>query len=1263
MPSQEIQEILDSSLPNVNIGIVTLENSGGEFTYKNNPHIDYKNEGLTVKRSDTQAMKVTVGLTVKDAVTDSALSYWFKNRDIVDLLDVRITLSTNPETTNYILQSNRSLNYDSKIIIGAIPLKTALAEQGFRNRVTKVDSDGNRIHYFSFDYSLEIDNNIPYLAVFSCCRIDLDALFKQAPSTLQIQTDIVDELPDDLLAGNLSYNVIIEGGNVLSTMPVFVEEESGTLWTGPIHQMPNGRWMTDAIHSDSSKYLSRRNLPNTRIQDYRISSYIDKREIEIQQAQQKISKVISRSVTSQNVENQKPKSYFSDISYSRDNLGQARFFFSMDYNKIIEDYTLFGGLLKKKGLIDPSNIALNYCRISSLKIFRRRIHGSAETGSKPYLVASTINGDTFVPLDPASPPSNFDCNQVDQLIAFTSEEDGVLKTNEYFKINDFTPVTIMPSIGFPIGAIPPVSSLSTLPGQLPTNFANKTVIGTIEELTGIRLNDAEGIRHISGIDKSMPQVTDGYYQYRIEMEIIDKTDEYILSQLRDLQSAKDYLQFYLNEITKPGQEASYTWKVDPHIDYEQEGKTVSRKNKITLDYRRIRNSINTYLQMLFLFSKETTSATYDPSRPSNGDALRDQLISLVNPRTPNGTSAIIGLMEVLINKTFDILKIKELNTLTKLSNNNTTLAARQPSTLMNYSKPTISFQIKNTFVNYFNSNVDRTSSFDFLGLQENSLNMGIKKMSETEFLNRISQETNRLFRNPQDSLTFAINGQEFNTGDNLQFTDFSYISPARVNMAHGKSLQIVGSSPTNDAGAYVDAAVGDALGGVATEESPPASSPGEPAASTVVTTKMVTLGVVVEPAFAFTTLTLVDGLTDPVNKDNQICPVESANASANPFSMFMRLLEEINPNSYQFGGPYETTGQAIINEDRALVAQTIRDASTFFSPNNPSGPASNFQKNYSIWTPSFLFRGAPHANDLSPSQGWISTTPNHMKVLTKQEILPTNIREVIGRTSTSVSSQSEVNIKFFKLDAIEIMTGYQEDQLTKPQWQPLTRQIYNQALGGTLICRLSPYQNKVFGVTRDLQSEFPTIDTFFLLEPRTAQAALEIFDLPPGFNANAFSPSNFGSLFGDLPGVDSSTFYIEPPASSQDIRSIYGGVRSTTEITTEIMQEVFYDPPPASPDTGEFSQEDATTLRSRRAARDAARRNAAEHQREQDRRRDAESDQREAGVYADRLAQEEQDRRRDAESDQREAERDEDDRLRREANARRQQRQTDREQG
>ena len=44
--------------------------------------------------------------------------------------------------------------------------------------------------------------------------------------------------------------------HVSSTMPMFVDEETGELWTGSIHQMPNGRWMTEAVHSPSSTYLS-----------------------------------------------------------------------------------------------------------------------------------------------------------------------------------------------------------------------------------------------------------------------------------------------------------------------------------------------------------------------------------------------------------------------------------------------------------------------------------------------------------------------------------------------------------------------------------------------------------------------------------------------------------------------------------------------------------------------------------------------------------------------------------------------------------------------------------------------------------------------------------------------------------------------------------------------------------------------------------------------------------------------------------------------
>ena len=144
--------------------------------------------------------------------------------------------------------------------------------------------------------------------------------------------------------------------------------------------------------------------------------------------------------------------------------------------------------------------------------------------------------------------------------------------------------------------------------------------------------------------------------------------------------------------------------------------------------------------MLFLFTDETTASTFQPSRPANGDALRNQLLSLINPKTPNGTSAIIGLMETLINKTTDVLKIRELNTLTQLSNNNTALRALAPPTLMNSSKPTLSFEIKNTFVNHYDSNINTATSYDFIDISNNATEMGLKNVSEEKFVTRIEQE-------------------------------------------------------------------------------------------------------------------------------------------------------------------------------------------------------------------------------------------------------------------------------------------------------------------------------------------------------------------------------------------------------------------------------------------------------------------------------------------------------------------------------------------
>ena len=1236
MATQEIEQILNSSLPSINIGRVTLENSGGQFKYKHDPHVDYtakddkignefvaagllnpkRTEGTVLKRSDSNAMKVTIGLVVKDVVTESLLSYWFKNRNIVDLLDVRVTYATDREQSNYLLRKNRTLNYENDLDIKNIPLASALEKKGFRNQSTTVDTNGNRVHRFSFDHIISVPNTIPYLAVFACCRVDLNKLFKKAPDTLQIQTDIIDQLPADLLAGNLSANVIIRDGNVSSTMPVFVDEETGLIWGGPVHQMDNGRWMSEPEHSDTSKYLTRRSMPNSQIQDFRLSSYLSDRTMEIHATRSKIQETISRNITPQTVDNLKPKSYFSEISFARDAIGQARFLFSMDYHKIIEDYTLFGGLLRKKGLINPDDLARNYCRILSLKVFRKRINGSAETGSKPYLVASTINGDTFVPLDPATMPGNFDCNQVDELIVSTDEFGGVLRSATYSRPLAQSAEKVMPSLGERLGLISPVSRLTAdAPpvNRLEGEGETQDVIGTIEEVTGIKLNNGRGIRHVSGIDKSMPRVTDGYYQYRIEMVILDRTDEYIVDRLRELHTAKGFLQNFLNEITRPGLEASFTWKSDPHIDYEQEGKTLARKHSTSLEPRKVKNDINIYLKTLLLFTNETTSATFNPARPQNGDALRDQLLALINPRTPSGTYCIIGLIDELANQIGDALKIKELNTLTKFSNENTILAAVQPSTLMNYSKPTISFEIDNTFVNYFNSNVTKVSSYDFMELQNNPLNKGIKTATENEFMERISAETQRLFRTEEESLVFDINGQEFNSGDSAQFTDFSYLGPARINMPAGNSVQIIGSFPSNsgltlagaaatamglsafgsppDASAITSPYGGEGNfvpggqetsipGGDREEGNPNVPAPPEPPAPEPVyeqsaRTRMVSYGVVITNTLEYVPFPFEESIDDPVTKDNQVCDTLAPTPGANPYPLFQRILQEINPNSYQFGGPFQSTGQSSIDESRRTFAYATKNPQTFFNPDRSWSPANNFLKNYRTWTPNELFRGAPHSNTLTPSQGWVSTTPNHLKSLSKPEVLPTNMFTVIQEAPVNMAAQAEVDLKFFKLDVLEVLIGYHEDQLTKPQWEPLTRLIYNEALGDTLLCRLKPYENILFGVTRDLQAEMPTLDEVFLLQPRTRQTAVAPEDLPPGLNIAAFPAQGTQFLFGDLGGVNEATFYVEPPPPRET--EIRFGVKGGLSGDWDEIWETYYvnvlippdiPPPPRQPTTG-----------------------------------------------------------------------------------------------
>ena len=102
------------------------------------------------------------------------------------------------------------------------------------------------------------------------------------------------------------------------------------------------------------------------------------------------------------------------------------------------------------------------------------------------------------------------------------------------------------------------------------------------------------------------------------------------------------------------------------------------------------------------------------------------------------------------------------------------------------------------------------------------------------------------------------------------------------------------------------------------------------------------------------------------------------------------------------------------------------------------------------------------------------------------------------------------------IDVIEVMTGYEQGLLQKPRWQPLNRTIWNSGINQNLICRLTPYQNSIFGISRDVEHEFPTVDDHFIVQPSselslpTSPAGSDLLPIP--IEGNYYTNSDLSGI-------------------------------------------------------------------------------------------------------------------------------------------------------
>jgi len=644
------------------------------------------------------ALKVSLSLTIMDHIDENGMTSWFYNEDLTKYLRIKIIQSESRTITRALMAGKLGV-LDKPTFINLFQEQVISVRKNQNEPITdfiSFDTQQNK-RVFSIDYNINfIINDLEphHLAYFALCFFDLGALCRDYEMEFL--------LPDanaNLVRGLLTGEKVIEKGSLQLETYCFFFENGGQIYSGPTHRMPDGRWMTLETHDATSRYLVRRKMANTKIQDYREVDALKLMDFDLIPAPNVFSKIEKTAPTQRVIQNP-PEVYFSDafISYGTD--GQAKFLFQLDYNRIIRDKTQFGNIIDKAS--NPQAYADIYkgSKITHLKVLRRRVR--QEIGDNR--LGSPVFGQVVV--DPVEPIAD---------ITMTGDTpEGILKSTD-------------------------------------TNW------GGIRELTV--LGGATQLRTFTVLDKGFAGLTDGYYQYGIEIEILDGTVDFLNKQLKRLVNIRDMMILYNSTASMP--------KFYNH-------KSAHFTSKLTKYYNKFDSDQLPWVKSITVFVDVISSLT----RIQDPKSLGKRLYALISPKSGNleGIRAFNSLIDMLITKLTQILGPR-LHT--ELPGNE---VKRQTSSKFKASTITI----RRFFNEIYNSNERSDIGMDFLGVPGATRLVGLKTVTKAAFEERITQENTLYWASPDlQNLQSTLGAIDLGPagGLNTDLLNLSEIAPSYITPA------------------------------------------------------------------------------------------------------------------------------------------------------------------------------------------------------------------------------------------------------------------------------------------------------------------------------------------------------------------------------------------------------------------------------------------------------------------------------------------------
>ena len=844
----------------------------------------------------------------------------------------------------------------------------------------------------------------------------------------------------------ISRSAVMQSSFLLRSSP-------GTIWAGPAHYHPQKGWMEGYFHTETPHAaLASEVINNFKLSDQRILQEIE-----------------GLKINPLPIKTAKPHNPISELYLSRTSEGFAAGLFSIDYLKSLSESSPYGNFISTASPSVQRDI-LAKSSIMSLRVIRDRVQEKVGTSK---IQSATKVVDIFNKRPDTTP-----------LIESRDERGRFQERRKYgeedFYLNQFTELNKGKSA--------------------PTE---KSFYASVEE---VNVDPTLKTRTFA-ITDAMLGITDGSYQYRVEVKIKDGTHQFLTDRLKELQQAIYGLQNYLNLAMQP-----------ENFD--------SRQGYFTLQFIRSQLNPDKYLIPTSATGKQARQAIINPRDTRQVQAwvgaivkyieTLDILTDITAGQKKRLARTLYGMVSPAcgslagIQRFLDLINSlkSQLATLVqpvKVRHSQEKSASSQPSTKTQF------LDLSTKFKQIFDANVLKNTGFDYFGITNRA---GVLKLRKRDVSSVIQNQLNNLSSNLYDADTFGSSFDYLTPKEAAAFFSdegsLSYIAPVGINVSGRQvslwskdsldhiSLTAAIQSMTNASrGKMLDVEPSDNVLGLLDDFGKGTSEKRLKGLNTMYVDNAVASGVVVgRAATKGVSKAKTASSTDPMGKTNKF-----TSETPKPPALTVPKLPAAPEN--------------VLSVLNTVLAKTNTSLTPSIQAPQPKDISFNMDKENNFFVrsirPNSKFEGEQRREDVSVKT--IKELPPHIKLLARNR--ENFYNDPGGLLSASDDAKSDgFTYNFGMIRIIEYLAGYEGDSVKRPVWKTLTQAEFDAPSSSYRICRVRKFTNAALNVgIYDALERLPVFNEYFLLAgPRLRPPARAADSRPTRLTSDgvSFAKGNFG---------------------------------------------------------------------------------------------------------------------------------------------------------